>query len=110
MVCNDDLYISVDGMGYVWVFVIDIDEGSNDNCGVDCIEVWREYWFDSNCDEVMFYMGDWGEFVEFDCCDVNDFIFIELRVVDIYGNVNVCWLDVLIEDKVSLFCIFFYVV
>lgn len=55
-------------------------------------------------------MGDWGEFVEFDCCDVNDFIFIELRVVDIYGNVNVCWLDVLIEDKVSLFCIFFYVV
>lgn len=104
-VCNDDLHISVDGMGYARVFAADIDEGSNDNCGVDRIEVRREHRVDSNCEEVTPFMGDWGEFVEFDCCDVNDSILIELRVVDIHGNANVCWLEVLIEDKASPFCI-----
>ena len=104
-VCNDDLHISVDGTGYARVFATDIDEGSNDNCGVDRIEVRREHRVDDNCEEIVSYMGDWGEFVEFDCCDVNDSILIELRVVDIHGNTNICWLDVLIEDKANPFCI-----
>gem|GEM_PF-745728 len=104
-VCNDDLHISVDGTGYARVYAEDIDEGSNDNCGLERIEVRREYRYHENCEEVTAFMGDWGAFVEFNCCDVNDSVRIELRVLDIHGNANICWLDVLIEDKTSPFCV-----
>ncbi len=103
-ICNEDLHISVGGEGYSRVYASSVDEGSNDFCGIDRIEVRRQYHTDVDCNSVDPFMGDWGEYVEFSCCDSNDSVRIELRVIDIHGNENRCWLDVLIEDKSTPFC------
>ncbi|PHN01111.1 T9SS type A sorting domain-containing protein [Flavilitoribacter nigricans] len=77
-----------------------------------------------------FYYTPWEEYVEFSCCDMNENVRIELRVWDdrngngypgdtdevdlcfnyeetslVTDNYNVCWLDVLIEDKVEPVCV-----
>src|SRR5690606_21036391 len=78
----------------------------------------------------VFYYTPWQEYAEFTCCDMNENVRIELRVWDdrnkngfpgdtdevdicfnyedknlVEDNFNVCWLDVLIEDKVEPVCI-----
>ncbi|MEZ4991465.1 MAG: T9SS type A sorting domain-containing protein [Saprospiraceae bacterium] len=77
----------------------------------------------------VFYYTPWEEYVEFTCCDMNENVRIELRVWDdrnrngyagdsaevdkcfnydeqylVEDNFNVCWLDVLVEDKVPPTC------
>lgn len=75
-----------------------------------------------------FYYTPWAEFVDFTCCDMTDDVRIELRVwddrngdgkagneiektfcdgtvADVKDNSNVCWLDVLIEDKLPAYCV-----
>ena len=77
-----------------------------------------------------FYYTPWEEYVEFTCCDMNENVRIELRVWDdrnrngyagdtdevkicysnedtklVTDNFNVCWMDVLIEDKVEPICV-----
>ena len=75
-----------------------------------------------------FYYTPWEAYADFNCCDMNETVRIELRVWDdangsgIFGdeieipvcfdyavqtvkdNYNVCWMDVLIEDKVPPIC------
>lgn len=76
----------------------------------------------------VFYYTPWAEFVDFTCCDMTDNVRIELRVWDdrngdgkpgneiekyfcggtsgdVLDNSNVCWLDVLIEDKLPAYCV-----
>jgi hypothetical protein len=80
--------------------------------------------------EEVFYYTPWEEYVEFTCCDMNENVRIEMRVWDdrnrngyagdsaevekcfnkdevylVEDNFNVCWLDVLIEDKVPPVCV-----
>lgn len=70
------------------------------------------------------YRSEWADFVYLTCCDVGDTVRIELRVWDdadgngipgdsenvdycgrlIEDNYNVCWLDVLLEDKSKPIC------
>ncbi len=90
-VCDDDLHISVGGEGYARVYAEDVDEGSNDNCELVSIEVRRAG-------------GVWGLWVDFDCDDVHNYVTIELRVWDASGNSNICWLEVLVEDKINPYC------
>jgi hypothetical protein len=90
-VCDDELNISIGSEGHARVYAEDIDEGSNDNCELTHIEVRRAG-------------GEWGEYVDFDCEDVHDFVVIELQVWDASGNSNICWLEVLIEDKINPYC------
>jgi uncharacterized repeat protein (TIGR01451 family) len=105
-VCDDDLNISLGGNGFARVFAVDIDEGSNDNCGIDTLLVRRLVVVDPvTCDPVTPYFTDWLPYVDFTCCDVNMMVTIELQAIDIYGNSNICWLDVLIEDKINPFCV-----
>lgn len=105
-VCDDDLNISLGGDGAARVFATDIDEGSNDNCEIATLEVRRLYEFDPNdCSNVTDYYSDWGNYVDFSCCDAGSMVTIELRVTDIYGNQNICWLEVMIEDYINPFCI-----
>ena len=104
-VCDDDLNISIGGGGFARVFAEDIDEGSNDNCGIDTVLVRRLVTIDPvTCDSVTPYFTDWLGYVDFTCCDVNSMVTIELQAIDIYGNTNICWLDVLIEDKIDPYC------
>ena len=104
-VCDDDLNISIGGGGFARVFAEDIDEGSSDNCGIDTILVRRLIEIDQvDCVPVTPYYSDWAGYVDFSCCDVNTMVTIELQVIDIYGNTNICWLSVLIEDKINPYC------
>jgi uncharacterized repeat protein (TIGR01451 family) len=105
-VCDDDLNISLGGDGAARVFATDIDEGSSDNCEIASLEVRRLYEVDpSTCSDVADYYSDWGNSVDFTCCDAGNMVTIELRVTDIYGNQNICWLEVMIEDKINPFCV-----
>ncbi len=127
-VCDDDLNISIGGQGYARVYAADIDEGSSDNCGPIRIEVRRLYSEDATtCNPIPPFYSPWGDYVDFNCCDVNDMVTIELRVWDdrngdgiagntipvtycdgstklVTDNSNVCWLEVLVEDKIRPFC------
>ena len=90
-ICDDQLNISIGGEGFARVYAEDVDEGSHDNCSAVTIEVRRNG-------------GVWGPYVDFDCDDVNNYVTIELQVWDASGNSNICWLEVLIEDKIIPYC------
>ncbi|MFK7978962.1 MAG: T9SS type A sorting domain-containing protein [Saprospiraceae bacterium] len=64
---------------------VDFDAGSSDNCGIASLGV-------SLSDEE----GTFGSFINFSCEDVGETIRIYLQAVDIHGNKNICWGDVLI--------------
>jgi hypothetical protein len=104
-VCKDVLNVSLGGMGYGRIFAADVDAGSWDNCGIEQLGVRRQIAQDTlNCEPVTPYYTDWGNYVDFNCCDVGQAVIVELRVLDIYGNENACWMEVSIEDKVRPFC------
>ena len=112
-ICDDDLHISIGGGGFNYqgplanvrarVFAEDIDEGSNDNCELDRVEVRRNLFnpITYDCGNTF---SNWGPYVDFFCCDVGKTITIELRAIDKAGNINVCWLDVVIEEKARPYC------
>ncbi len=127
-VCDDDLNISIGGQGYARVHAEDIDEGSWDNCGPIRIEVRRLVTKDDDCNAIASVFSDWGDYVDFSCCDIDDAVRIEMRVWDdangdgipgnsititdcvgndrvMSDNSNVCWLDVTVEDKLNPYCI-----
>ncbi len=129
-VCDDDLHISIGGQGYAQVLASDIDEGSWDNCGDIRIEVSRLVEEDADCNAIPPYDTPWDDKVEFNCCDVHDVVTIRLQVwddadkdglfgawhgnpdnngdgqpdIDLDDNGNICWLDVLVEDKLKPVC------
>jgi len=92
-ICNDGLNISLSNSGTSILLATDLDEGSNDNCGIAMIEARRV----DGC------LGTtaWDVLIPFECCDANENITVELRVTDISGNTNVCWSTVLVEDVTS---------
>jgi hypothetical protein len=90
-ICDDQLTVSIGGDGFARVYAVDINEGSNDNCSEVTIEVRRDG-------------GPWGDYVDFDCEDVSNYVTIGLRVWDEAGNSNMCWLEILIEDKINPYC------
>ncbi|GJM32018.1 MAG: hypothetical protein DHS20C18_10190 [Saprospiraceae bacterium] len=104
--CNDDLNISLGGGGIGGLTAADIDEGSWDNCGeIMALEVRRLYIVDPiSCEDVPPYYSDWGPSVEFNCCDLDAAVRIELRVTDAAGNTDICWLEVTVEDKIRPMC------
>jgi hypothetical protein len=127
-VCDDDLNISIGGQGYARIHAEDIDEGSWDNCGLIRLEVRRLITKDENCEAIPSVFSDWGDYVDFSCCDIGDAVRIELQVWDdangdgiagnsitvincageevvVSDNSNICWLDVTVEDKLNPYCI-----
>ncbi|MEL7122206.1 MAG: T9SS type A sorting domain-containing protein, partial [Bacteroidota bacterium] len=55
------------------------------------------------------YFTWWSDCVYFTCCDVSDsmtdFVVVEFRAEDKHQNVNVSWMDILIENKLTPTCI-----
>ncbi|NRB53755.1 MAG: DUF11 domain-containing protein, partial [Saprospiraceae bacterium] len=102
-ICVGDINVSIGSQGGARLLATQIDFGSYDNCGIASIEVRRKSMTDpASCetlDEPV--MSDWGEYVEFTCCDANTYVTVELLVTDVSGNQNTCWLDVLVEDKIK---------
>lgn len=104
-VCDDNLIVSLGGSGVGSVYAVDVDEGSRDNCGIEKIEVRRQLNFDpDNCEFIPSYFTEWGEFVEFYCCEVGDPMMVQLRVTDTAGNQNNCMTEIQIEDKINPSC------
>ena len=54
------------------------------------------------------YYSWWANEVYFTCCDISadatDKLIVELQATDKAGNSNICWQDVLIEDKLPPRC------
>ena len=73
------------------------DDGSWDNCGIVEYKVRRMD--NPNCpgnDSTPF-----ADDVPFTCCDIDDFVMVELRVKDAAGNVNSCMVEVDVQDQVA---------
>ncbi len=105
-ICNEDLQVSIGGQGVGRIYATDVNEGSNDNCGIDTLLVRRRFDVDPvTCDPVAPYYSDWGPYVDFTCCDVGRTGAIELRVIDLYGNENICWMELTVTDQVLPVCI-----
>lgn len=81
------------------IFARDLDNGSYDGCTDVILEVRRQ---DGYC-----YPSDtiWGEFVRFCCADLDGVdhkeIPVQIRISDYFGNYNIVWSNVRLEDKAS---------
>ncbi len=104
-----------DPMGVALLPATTLDDGSFDNCGpvtfrarrlTSCIN------FDWTTDGInhepdgLINTYDQGlvfrEYVPVSCCDAGeDYIFVELEVMDLQGNVNYCMVEVEVQDKVA---------
>ncbi|MGB3548312.1 MAG: PPC domain-containing protein, partial [Saprospiraceae bacterium] len=103
--CEDGLNISIggspDNMGVAIISAEDIDKNSYDECSgvtlaIACIDTTDN----SLLDPILGYQPT----ITVDCDDLGR-KGISLRVTDAAGNVNFCWLTVLIEDKATPICI-----
>lgn len=104
-VCDDNLIVSLGGSGLGFLDAIDVDEGSEDNCGIASMEIRRNYTTDpSTCDSIEAFRTEWGEQIEFTCCDAGKMVMVELQVTDIFGNDNRCMTFISVTDKADPDC------
>ena len=105
-ICRGGLNFSIGNFGVRRIYTQQINNASYDNIEVESIQIRRKYMTDpTTCDplpEVEF--SEWGPWVEVTCCDVGTYVTVEMLVTDIYGNENLCWTDVLVEDKTAPNC------
>ncbi len=82
--------------GVAKLYAEDVDNGSYDGCTDVTFEVRRTPVCDPDD-------AEWGPFVTFCCEDLNGGtdanIDVELKITDEYGNENIVWATVLLEDK-----------
>jgi len=92
-VCIDQLNVSVPNEWGARVYVDDIDAGSYDACGIK-----------SRLIRIKGSGDDFAEYVTIGCEYVHPNVQLELQILDIKGNENICWLDVEVEDKINPYC------
>jgi len=90
-ICTDQLNVSLTSNGTAIVLAQSFDEGSYDNYCLAAIKVKKTY------DPY----DDFGPWVEFDCDDIGQLVYVELKAIDCAGNTNSCWVDVWVEDKID---------
>ncbi len=104
-VCDDQLIMSLGG-SVGTLLATDVDEGSNDPCGLASIQVRRMIDKDPvSCQPVTPYYTNWGPSVQFYCCDAGSTMHTELRATDVNGNQSVCITQVTIEDNTRPTCV-----
>jgi len=91
--CIDQLNVSVPNEWGARVYVEDIDAASYDACGIA-----------SRLIRIKDSGDDFAEYVTIGCEYVHPDLQIEMKVTDLKGNFNICWLDVAVEDKISPYC------
>ena len=91
--CVDQLNVSIPNEWGAIVHVEDIDAGSFDACGIKTREI-----------RIKGTNNPWDTVVIIGCEYVHPDLQIEMRVTDKKGNQNVCWLDVIVEDKIGPIC------
>lgn len=105
-ICQGNLNFSIGNYGVRRIYTTQINNNSYDNAAIESIQIRRKYSLDpETCDELSAETySDWGPWVEVTCCDVGRYVTVELQIIDIYGNTNMCWTEVLIEDKTAPTC------
>lgn len=101
-ICRSGLEVELNQQGEGRLFIPDVNNGSYDNCGVDSVQIRRRYDIDPvTCEplEEPFY-SEWGAFIDFNCCDVGRSTVVEMRVVDVNGNENMCWMYTEVLDNI----------
>ena len=89
-ICTNKINLSL-GRAAAKLHYREIDGGSNDVCGIAKYEVSR--------DEIL-----WDSVVNFTCEDAHQETKVYLRVTDMKGNENTCWMIVNVEDKIAPIC------
>ncbi|MGB3547421.1 MAG: T9SS type A sorting domain-containing protein [Saprospiraceae bacterium] len=98
--CEDGLNISIGGSGVAIITANDIDKNSYDDCGPVTLAIACVNQNNQLINPALGYQPA----ITVTCADLGTKR-ISLRVTDAAGNVNFCWLDVLIEDKAAPVCI-----
>lgn len=88
-VCIENTVAAVGANGCVKIFAESFDNGSHDNCEIASIDVRRE----DDPEDVFF------PYVEFCCDDIPGPHLVEFRVIDKAGLSNICWIEVVVQDK-----------
>ncbi|MCB0552412.1 MAG: T9SS type A sorting domain-containing protein [Phaeodactylibacter sp.] len=104
-ICDDNIHANLGAQGNLRLFAGNINEGSNDNCGIASLQVRRKVSLDPDCNSVASYFTPWGDFIDFDCCDAGREVVVELKVVDTAGNEDICTDTLLVEDKLKPDCV-----
>ena len=99
VICDEITQVTLTNEGTAVVPAAVFDDGSYDNCCLDEIAVRR---LNSNMVPITVYGPD----VTFDCSDVTEVQFVELRVTDCFGNFSSCMVQTFVEDKslINLTC------
>jgi hypothetical protein len=92
-VCVDQLNVSLPNEWGARVKVEDVDAGSYDACGIKSREI-----------RIKGSGQPWAKHVDIGCKYVHPDLQLEMRVIDNKGNENICWLDVVVEDKINPVC------
>ncbi len=91
--CIDELNVSLPNEWGARIYADDVDAGSYDACGIK-----------SKLIRVKGTDTEFAEYVNIGCEYVHPNLQIELQVMDLKGNVNTCWLNVEVEDKINPYC------
>jgi hypothetical protein len=92
-VCDQNSFVGLNDDGVAWAGWQTFDDGSNDNCGIDRIEIMRVG--PSACGQY----GGFSDKIKFCCDDVGNDIMVSLRVTDHSGNSNTCMVRVEVQDN-----------
>lgn len=93
MICDVNLSVSLNSIGYGSLFPEDIDEGSRDECCLDSLKIKLLEEPDSL----------FRDRIDFYC--TNDVVEVVLRATDCYGNFNECQATVDVGDRVRPFVV-----
>jgi hypothetical protein len=103
-VCDQNTVVAIGGLDYGRIYAEDIDNGSWDNCGVENFAV-RRNGINNQTGSCGNDFSNFGPYVDFFCCDAGELIMVELRVVDLYGNINTCMVQVVPEELAAPECV-----
>jgi len=92
-VCTDQLNVSLSQDLGARIYVEDVDANSYDACGIAKRGI-----------RIKGTEAAFSEYVNITCDYVHLDLQIEMRVTDLKGNFNSCWLDVNVEDKIAPIC------
>ncbi|MEM6321287.1 MAG: T9SS type A sorting domain-containing protein [Bacteroidota bacterium] len=91
--CTDRLIVSLASAKGARIFASEVDAGSYDACGIAQREI-----------RIKGTGAPWGDSLDIGCEFVHPDLQVELRVTDLKGNSNICWLDITVEDKIPPAC------
>lgn len=103
-VCDQNTVVSIGGQDYGRVYATDINNGSWDNCGIENLAV-RRNGFNNSTGSCGNDFSNFGPYVDFFCCDAGEPVMVELRVVDVHGNINTCMVQVIPEEQAAPECV-----